>query len=89
MRSSVLCFASCPLLPGGTDNESAIMLSSHGTIQGYNGQALVDSKKQIIVHAEAFGSAEDSYLIPPMVDGAKENMRAVGRVPIQVYTFSA
>jgi hypothetical protein len=55
------------------------MVSSHGTIQGYNAQALVDSKKQIIVHAEAFGSAEDSYLIPPMLDGARENIQAIGQ----------
>ena len=62
-----------------TDNESAKMMTSHGTIQGYNGQALVDNKKQVIVDAEAFGNTEDSYLIPPMLDGAKENMRAIGR----------
>jgi hypothetical protein len=37
-----------------TDNESALMVTSHGTIQGYNGQALVDSKDQVIIHAEAF-----------------------------------
>jgi hypothetical protein len=34
-----------------TDNESANVMSSHGTIQGYNGQAQVDSKHQVIVHA--------------------------------------
>jgi len=38
-----------------TDNESANMMTSHGTIQGYNGQALVDSKHQVVVHAEVFG----------------------------------
>jgi hypothetical protein len=27
------------------DNESATMMTSHGTVQGYNGQALVDSKR--------------------------------------------
>ncbi len=27
-----------------------MMLTSHRTIQGYNGQALVDAKHQIIVH---------------------------------------
>jgi len=62
-----------------TDNESAIMVTSHGTIQGYNGQALVDSKEQVIVHGEAFGDSQDLHLIPPMLDGAKENMRAIGR----------
>jgi transposase len=61
-----------------TDNESAKMMTSHGVIQGYNGQALVDSKHQVIVHAEAFGSGQDHYHIPPMLDGAKQNMRAIG-----------
>lgn len=61
-----------------TDNESAIMVTSHGTIQGYNGQALVDSKEQVIVNGEAFGDSQDLHLIPPVLDGAKENMRAIG-----------
>ena len=61
-----------------TDNESAIMVTSHGTIQGYNGQALVDSKEQVIVHGEAFGDSQDLHLIPPVLDGARENMRAIG-----------
>jgi len=61
-----------------TDNESAIMVTSHGTIQGYNGQALVDSQDQVIIHGEAFGDAQDLHLIPPVLDGAKENMRAIG-----------
>jgi len=61
-----------------TDNESAIMVTSHGTIQGYNGQAMVDSKNQVIVHGEAFGDGQDHYHVPPMLDGAKENMEAVG-----------
>ncbi len=61
-----------------TDNESAKMITSHGVIQGYNAQALVDSKHQVIVHAEAFGSGQDHYHMPPMLDGAKQNMRAIG-----------
>jgi len=61
-----------------TDNESANMLTSHGTIQGYNGQALVDKKHQIILHAEAFGVGQDQHHIPPMIDGAKENMEEIG-----------
>jgi transposase len=39
-----------------TDNDSALMLTSGGTIQGYNGQALVDDKHQIIVHGQAFAA---------------------------------
>jgi hypothetical protein len=62
-----------------TDNESAIMVTSHGTIQGYNGQALVDSQNQVIIHGEAFGESQDLHLIPPVLDGAKEKPhRTVG-----------
>ena len=62
-----------------TDNESALMVSAHGNIQGYNGQALVDSKHQVIVHGEVFGEAQDHHLIPPVLDGAKQNMEAIGK----------
>jgi transposase len=61
-----------------TDNESEKMVTSHGTIQGYNGQALVDDKHQIIVHAEAMGKGQDREHVLPMIDGAKENMKAIG-----------
>jgi len=61
-----------------TDNDSEKMVTSHGTIQGYNGQALVDDKYQIIVHAEAMGKGQDREHVLPMIDGAKENMKAIG-----------
>ena len=61
-----------------TYNESAIMMTSHGAIQGYNGQALVDRAHQVIVHAEASGEGQDHYHIPPMLDGAKQNMEEIG-----------
>jgi transposase len=61
-----------------TDNESAKMKTAHGVIQGYNGQALVDSKHQVIVHAEAFGNGQDNEHIEPMIEGAKENVKAIG-----------
>jgi transposase len=61
-----------------TDNESAIMNTSHGSIQGYNAQALVDSKHQIIVQADAFGAGTDHHHLKPVIDGAKENMVAIG-----------
>ncbi|MFC1488770.1 IS1182 family transposase [Thermodesulfobacteriota bacterium] len=62
-----------------TDNESAKMKTSHGTIQGYNGQALVDGKHQVVVHAKAFGSGQDNQHLAPMVDGAKENIEKIGQ----------
>jgi transposase len=61
-----------------TDNESCKMFSPHGAIQGYNAQALVDNKRQVIVNSEVFGDAQDHSLIPPMLDGAKENIKAIG-----------
>ncbi|NIO76903.1 MAG: IS1182 family transposase [Armatimonadetes bacterium] len=61
-----------------TDNESARMWTSHGPIQGYNGQALIDAKHQVIIHAEAFGHSQDYAHGPPMLDGAKATMRIIG-----------
>jgi len=60
-----------------TDNQSAKMPSSHGVIQGYNAQALVDDKHQVIVHAEAF-SSQDHENLAPVLAGAKKNMQAIG-----------
>lgn len=63
-----------------TDNESAKMPTSHGVIQGYNAQALVDDKHQIIVHAETGGS-QDHNNLDPMLKGGKKNMQALGKKP--------
>jgi transposase len=60
------------------DNESVKMPSSHGVIQGYNAQALVDSKHQVILAAEAFAS-QDHENIEPMLEGAKKNVAAIGK----------
>lgn len=61
-----------------TDNESAMMMTSHGTIQGYNAQGFIDAKHQVIVHGEAFGSGHDYGHLAPMVDGAKDNLHSIG-----------
>ena len=60
------------------DNESVKMPTSHGVLQGYNAQALVDSKHQVILAAEAFAS-QDSENLKPVLDGAKENVVAIGK----------
>ncbi|NOY72141.1 MAG: transposase [Gammaproteobacteria bacterium] len=41
-----------------TDNESAKMTTSKGTIQGFNGVASVDKKHQIVIDAQAFGEGQ-------------------------------
>lgn len=62
------------------DNESVKMPCSHGVIQGYNAQALVDSKHQVILAAEAFAS-QDHENLKPMLDGAKRNLLVIGKEP--------
>jgi transposase len=64
-----------------TDNESTKMQTSHGTVQGYNSQALVDDRNQVIIHAEAFGNGQEHHHVPPMLDGAKGNMESIGESP--------
>lgn len=61
-----------------TDNESAKLKTSHGIVQGYNANAMVDENHQIIVHAEAFGNCSDGSNIRPMLEGAKENLQEIG-----------
>jgi len=53
------------------DNESVKMPTSHGVIQGYNAQALVDSQHQVILAAETF-SNQDHENLEPMLAGAKK-----------------
>lgn len=55
-----------------TDNESAKMMTSHGVVQGYNGVAVADSKHQVVVHAEAFGSGQETHILKPMIDSVRE-----------------
>lgn len=71
-----------PIKSNITDNESAKMKTSHGVIQGYNGVAAVDSQHQIIVHAEAYGKAQEHDLLIPMVDGIERNFNAIGEKSI-------
>jgi len=62
------------------DNESVKMPSSHGVVQGYNAQALVDSKHQVILAAEAFAS-QDHENLKPMLEGTKKNLVTIGKEP--------
>ncbi len=55
-----------------TDNDSAKMKTSHGVIQGYTGVAAVDSKHQVVVHAEAFGQGQEHGLLKPVIEGVQE-----------------
>jgi hypothetical protein len=67
-----------PLKSNITDNDSAKIKTSHGVIQGYDGVAVVDGKHQVVVHAEAFGVAQEHDLLIPMIEGVRENFEAIG-----------
>ncbi len=61
-----------------TDNESAKMKTSKGTIQGYNGVASADSKHQIIVDAQAFGEGQEHHTLAPVLETIEERFRKIG-----------
>lgn len=64
-----------------TDNESGKMLTSKGTIQGYNGIATVDKKHQIIVDAQAFGEGQEHHTLKPVLDAVETRYRRLGIHP--------
>jgi transposase len=61
-----------------TDNESAMIHSSQGFIQGYIGLAVSDHKKQIIVSAQAIGSSCETEYLPEMLDKNASNLHESG-----------
>jgi hypothetical protein len=62
-----------------TDNASAKMATSHGVIQGYNAQALVDDRYQVIVAAEVFGDGQDAQHLSRIMPRAKALRQVLGR----------
>ena len=61
-----------------TDNESAMIHTPSGYIQGYIGMAVSDQKEQIIVSAQAAGSANEGEHFPRVLDMALDNMKETG-----------
>jgi transposase len=61
-----------------TDNDSAKMKCSKGVIQGYDGVAVVDAQRQVVVHARAFGEAQEHALLQPMLEGTRSVFRRLG-----------
>jgi transposase len=58
-----------------TDNDSAKMTTSKGTLQGYNGVATVDKKHQIIVDAQAFGHGQEHHTLKPVLESLEARYR--------------
>jgi transposase len=61
-----------------TDPESRILKTKDGYIQGYNAQAAVDGKAQIIVAHSLTHSMSDQDQLVPLMDGIEDNL---GRKP--------
>ena len=61
-----------------TDPDSRVLLTKDGFIQGYNAQAAVDAKAQIIVAHGLTNSMSDCDQLVPLVDGIEANL---GRKP--------
>lgn len=61
-----------------TDNESAKMHTSKGTIQGYNGVATVDKKHQIIIDAQTFGASQEQHVLQPVLEKVKDRYHRLG-----------
>jgi transposase len=61
-----------------TDNQSAKMLTSKGTIQGYNGVATVDKKHQVIVDAQVFGEGAEHHTLKPVLETIQERFKRLG-----------
>jgi len=61
-----------------TDNESAKMTTSKGTIQGFNGIAAADKKHQIIIDAQVFGSGQEQHTLQPVLEAIEERYQRLG-----------
>jgi hypothetical protein len=61
-----------------TDNESAMIHSTKGFIQGYINIAATDQKSQVITSAQAFGSANETEHMAEMLDKNAENLEKAG-----------
>lgn len=64
-----------PIKSNITDPDSAKMKTAKGVIQGYNGVAAVDSKHQVIVHAQAYGAGQEQHTLSPMLFGIRGQFR--------------
>jgi len=58
-----------------TDNESAKMTTSKGTIQGYTGVATVDGKHQVIVDGQTFGAGQEHHTLQPVLESVRGRYR--------------
>jgi hypothetical protein len=57
-----------------TDNESAKMNTSKGTIQGYNAVTASDELFQVVISAEAYGAGPEQQTLAPTIESIEFNL---------------
>jgi transposase len=62
------------------DPEAVVMKGAHGFVAGYNAQAAVDGKAQIIVGAELVADGTDTAQLPSMLEEVKETAGGLAMV---------
>ena len=67
-----------PVKSNVTDNDSAKMTTSKGTIQGYNGIAINDDKHQIIIQAQTWGSVGEQQTLKPAIEQLSSQLNKLG-----------
>ena len=67
-----------PVKSNVTDNDSAKMTTSKGTIQGYNGIAINDDKHQIILQAQTWGSVGEQQTLKPAIEQLGNQLSNLG-----------
>ena len=67
-----------PVKSNVTDNDSAKMTTSKGTIQGYNGIAINDDKHQIILQAQTWGSVGEQQTLKPAIEQLNTQLSKLG-----------
>ena len=73
-----------------TDPDSRIMKTSDGAYhQCYNGQAVVDASRQVIVACELSDESPDARLLEPALGQVADNLEAIGAELPAVATLSA
>ncbi len=61
-----------------TDPDSRIMKSSHGWVQGYNAQVLVEEESGVIVAQEVSAQSADSPRLAPVLELMERNLASLG-----------
>jgi transposase len=64
------------------DPEAVVMKGRHGLVAGYNAEAAVDDKAQVVVGADVIAQATDNEAMMPMLEQVRENTGRLAEVTV-------